>query len=386
MINIGVIFGGKTVEHEVSVITAMQTIAVIKDIPGYNVVPIYISKEGLWYSGEGMDDIDAYKNIPSLLKNRAALSLIKGSRPHTARLITNDYPLNILDQVDMVFPLVHGTGGEDGHLQGLIEGLEIPYMGSSVMGSAIAMDKIATKNILKSTDIQMVQDIWFYSGTCTYEMEMVLDTSEEILGYPVIVKPSDIGSSVGIRICHDRQQLRAAAEFAAQFSGRVLIEQMLQEIYEVNISVMGDAEDHKLSVCERPFSSSDFLTYEDKYMQGEGSHKGMASTKRQIPAEISPQLRQKIEEDASTAFSMLGLSGVVRIDFLVQDEIPYLCEVNTIPGSLAYYLWEASGVSFDQQIREMIHFANKKWRRQMSLNKSNDINLLAEGNLLGIKK
>lgn len=391
MINIAVLFGGKSVEHEVSVITAMQALSVISEMRGYRAIPIYITKDGTWYTGDRIDNIEKYKNIPKLLKECKPVSLVPSRTPGVARLIDlggkKTYYDENVSRVDLVFPIIHGSGGEDGTLQGMLDLLGVPYIGCGALSSAVTMDKTATKLILKSAGIPQLPGRWFFSEHVETHLNKIVRVCERNLLYPMIVKPADIGSSVGVRTAKNTEELCESIQYAARFSSKVIVEYKLEDNLEINISVLGDRTQQKLSVCEHPLSASEILTYEDKYMASSGS-KGMSAAKRQIPAEIPAELQHTIEEIARNAFIQLDCAGVVRIDFLVDRRTmkPYLCELNTIPGSLSFYLWEATGMNFEMLISELIGIAFKGQRRKNRIVRSIDSNLLSEGNVLGIKK
>ncbi len=391
MINIAVLFGGKSVEHEVSVITAMQALAVIKNMDGYRAIPIYVGKDGSWHTGAGLDEVENYRDIPALLKHAKTVALIPSSQKGAARLVnvvSGGAPLpEEISRVDIVFPIIHGTGGEDGTLQGMLDLIGVPYIGCGAFAAAVTMDKTATKALLKNAKIPQMPGKWFYAEVAEDQTDLVVEACERDLLYPMIVKPADVGSSVGVRTAHNSDELREAARFAAKFSSKVIVEYKLEDNFEINISVLGDRISQKLSVCEHPMTDREILTYEDKYMSSDAT-KGMSAAKRQIPAEIPDELKEEIERIARECFILLDCSGVVRIDFLV-DIItlkPYVCELNTIPGSLAFYLWEASGVSFEKLISELIDISYRCHRRKSSVTRSIDSNLLSQGDLLGIKK
>lgn len=387
MIHIGVFFGGTSVEHEVSVITAQQAIAQLKKMPKYKVVPIYISKDNKWYTGEHLTDIERFKDLKKVIEMATPVQMIKGEK--NAQLIHfKKDKIKIMDHVDMVFPIIHGTGGEDGTLQGLIEHLELPYVGCGVLSAAMTMDKIASKYFLQSSGISLIDGEWFYSHQWLVDQGVILDELEEKIGYPMIVKPSDIGSSVGIKCAKTRTELTEAIDDARKYSTRVLVEKMITKMREINISVVGDSEKLKLSVCEEPISESDFLTYEDKYMSQGSGNKGMSGSRRQIPANLEPKLKHTIEKMAAEAFVALDCCGVTRIDFIIDEHTntPYINEFNTIPGSLSFYLWEATGVKFMDLLEEMIQAGFRTYRRKNALIRSNHLNLLSSADLKGIKK
>ena len=388
MINIGVFFGGTSVEHEVSVITAQQAIAQLRKIPGYQVVPIYISKKNRWYTGEYLLEIEHFKDLNKVMESSTRVHLVKGER--NAFLLHDPIKKSgnpVVDHIDVAFPIIHGTGGEDGSLQGLLEHLDIPYVGCNVLAASMTMDKIASKLFLQSSGIRVVEGEWFYSHHWLSFQNDIVNDIESKLHYPMIVKPADIGSSVGVKSAKNRAELIEAIEFARHFSSRILVERMLVGMREINISVLGDSEKLELSVCEEPLTSSDFLTYEDKYVN-EGQSKGMSSSKRQIPANLTESIKKEIEHMAAEAFIALDCAGVTRIDFMIEKgtEQPYINEFNTVPGSLAFYLWEASGKSFQKMLEEMIDAAYRSYRRKESIIRSNDINILSKADLKGIKK
>lgn len=393
MIHIGVFFGGTSVEHEVSVITAHQAIAQLKDMEGYTVVPIYISKEGQWYTGEYLMVLEHFKDLTAVCRQSTPIELIRGDR--SAVLITAKSSTKkgmrasykVHEHIDLAFPAIHGTGGEDGKLQGILEHLDIPYVGCDVRAAALTMDKIVTKEVLKASGIPTVAGEWFYAHHWIHNKEVILDAIEEALGYPVIVKPADVGSSIGISTAKNRTQCTEAIDAARLFSQRILVETLLGDMKEVNISVLGDSERFNLSVCESPLSAHELLTYEDKYVTESGS-KGMSSAKRELPAQLAPELESEIRRMAANAFLCLGCAGVSRIDFMVDQGSgrPYINEFNTVPGSLAFYLWEASGRSFKEQLSEMIDAAYRAFRRKKALVTTTHINILSQSDLKGIKK
>ncbi len=388
MINIGVIFGGTSVEHEVSIITAQQAIAQLLGMNKYNVVPIYISKQNRWYTGSYLLEVEHFKDLKKVIEQSKRVQLVKGER--NAVLLSDPvkkFHEAFVDYIDIAFPIIHGTGGEDGSLQGLLEHLDIPYVGCNVLAASLTMDKIASKLFLQSSGIRVVEGEWFYAHHWLSYSNDIIDDLESKLKYPMIVKPADIGSSVGVKPAKNRSELVEAIDFARHFSPRILVERMLVGMREINISVLGDSEKLELSVCEEPMTTSEFLTYEDKYVN-EGNSKGMSASKRQIPANLSPEIKREIERMAAESFIALDCSGVTRIDFMIEKstQLPYINEFNTIPGSLSFYLWEASGKSFKQMLEDMIEAAYRGYRRKLSITRSNDINILSKADLKGIKK
>lgn len=395
--NIGVFFGSRSVEHEVSVITAQQAIKTLMATGKYTIVPIYISKAGDYYTGDYLLDLEHFKDLNQVMEKSQKVHITKqDGRGCLIKSPVKSLGKNVVNYFDVAFPIVHGSFGEDGTLQGLFEQLSIPFVGCSVLSAALTMDKIAAKMVLAASGVNVVEYFWFNSEEWYAQDDALIMQIEKQFGYPVIVKPSDIGSSVGVSVAKDKDSLIEAINLVRQFSERVLIERYVSNLKEINISVLGDCEGHKLSVCEEPISANEFLSYADKYAGGGAkgtksageSSGGMSSAKREIPAKISAELKNEIERCAAIAFRALDCSGVSRIDFIIDgdNQKVYVNEFNTIPGSLAFYLWEASGKPFAELLEDLIQLALKRKRRREKLTFSNSVNILANANLNGVKK
>ena len=377
-ITVGVIFGGKSVEHEVSIISAIQAINAI-DATEYDVIPLYISKDGNWYSGEALEEIGNYKNQSHLLAQCKKILPSINSDDHTLFYYPQGFfQKRVFQKIDVIFPVIHGTYGEDGILQGVLEMMNIPYVGCDVLSSAVGMDKITQKLVFQSADLDCVKWTSFYSKEWMSERETVLERIEKILPYPLIVKPAALGSSVGVAKADNREELETAIETARTISQRILVEEAIVDLKEINCSVLGDYEQTEVSVCEEPIGSLEFLSFEDKYISGSSS-KGMSGAKRKLPADIPEETAQKVQQMAQQAFQVLQCHGVVRVDFLLDTkrELIFVNEVNTIPGSLSFYLWEASGKSFTNLTSELINLALKRHREKNSLIFSYESNILA---------
>lgn len=384
-IRVGVIFGGRSVEHEVAVISAVQAMAALNSNK-YEVVPFYISKEGLWYTGEKLLDIENYKDLNKLKAETTLVRVSASAGEHGALSIASLFRVKQF-QFDVALPVMHGAHGEDGCLQGLLELLNVPYAGPGVLAAAVGMDKIMMKSVLKDVGIPIVPHTWFTSYKWQEAREEVLADIEAKLSYPVIVKPANLGSSVGINKAANRTQLEEALDNAATFSQRLLVEKCVTELREINCSVLGGNGKAEASVCEEPITANEFLTYQDKYMQG---GKGMSGSRRQIPAEIPEETTKLIQKLAVETFIALDGHGVSRIDFLLDkaDNSVYVNEINTIPGSLAFYLWQASGKKYDVLLTDLIRLALNRQRAKENLTFSYDTNLLAlnSAGKAGIKK
>lgn len=388
-IRVGVFFGGMSVEHEVSVISAIQAINAFNH-EKYDVIPIYITKSNEFYTGECVGKIEEYKNIPALLKKSTRVIMVNDS--NKVKLIC--YPMkkfgdSTVAEIDVAFPIVHGTNVEDGTLQGYLQTLNIPYVGCDVLSSAVGMDKYVMKAVLKDNGIPVLDCVTVSAAEYAKSSEKVIAIIKEKVGLPAIVKPINLGSSVGIKIGRDEEGLNDALDFAFGFAGKVLVEKAVTNLREINCSVCGDSDEAKASECEEPVSSDEILSFEDKYVGGSKSSKssGMASLKRKIPADISEDMRNEIREMSVKAFKCLGCSGVSRIDYLldVDSNKIYLNEINTIPGSLAFYLWEPLGTKYSQLLDIMVSLALKRDRERKNLNFTFESNILADVKLGGAK-
>ena len=358
-LKVGVVFGGRSVEHEVSVVTAHQVMAQLR--ARHEVVPIYVTREGHWLTGGGLDDLQVYAERrwdgvgePGFIPPIAGYGglMLAGGRLRGPRKV----PL------DVVVPAIHGTFGEDGTLQGLLELAGLPYTGSGVVASAVGMDKIAMKAAFEAAGLPVVPHVLVEAERLERDEPGVLREVIETLGLPAFVKPAQVGSSVGIGRARDQGELAAALQVARRYDRRILVETSMQGCMEVNCSVLGGLGETRASVCERPVPWEEFLTFSDKYLRGDKGVKapeGMAGAQREIPARISEALTGRIQENAQRAFRAVDAAGVARIDSFVEPdtERTWVMEINTTPGSFAFYLWEASGVSFEDLLDELIETA-----------------------------
>jgi len=388
MVHLGVFFGSNTVEHEISVITAIQAIDHLKQLPNYKIVPIYVSKEGNTYTGDALFEMDHYKDLEALKKLLTPVTLSKGN--HVIQLLKmpiKNFQQPVVEEIHVAFPIFHGSFGEDGTFQGLFELMDIPYVGCDVLAAATTMDKITSKLILKESGIPVVDYYWLNANQWINDPNRHMEAIEEKFTYPVIVKPANTGSSIGVSVAHNRDELEDAINLVRKFSNRILIEYMVKDIMEINISVLGDCEQAAVSVIERPITDDEFLTFEDKY-ESNSKTEGMSSAKRQIPAILPDGMKEAIEEIALDAFRILDCSGVSRLDFMIEQTTGhiYLNEFNTIPGSLSFYIWEPTGVPYHELLERLIQLAYSKHRRKKKLVFSNKTNILSGVDLKGIKK
>lgn len=398
-IKAGVIYGGESVEHEVSVISAMQAMNKL-DQEKYEIIPIYITKDREWYTGEMLKDIEVYQDL-SLIK-KYGKNVVLYCNNGSFVLQKKTFPKSVVAEVDIILPIVHGTNVEDGGLQGYLQTIGVPFVGSDVYASVVGQDKVFMKDIWKNAKLPMTDYVWFYDVDYKQDSDAVIEKVEK-LAYPVIVKPATTGSSVGIAVCSKREELVEAIDDAIQYDKKILVEEVVENLKEVNIAVMGNYEHQKVSEIEEVLSGNKFLTYADKYigdgkgkLKGakvpmKGTSKGMVSANRKLPAELPDKVRKEVEEVAVEAFKTLGSSGNSRIDFLVDEKKNkvYINEINSIPGSLAFYLWEAKGIDFSTVLDEMINIGVKDYKKRVSKTHSFETNILkgfaAHGGVKGLK-
>lgn len=403
---IAVFFGGNSVEHEVSIITALQAIENI-DREKYEVLPIYITKDNRMYTGEKIGNIASYNDIPRLLQASTQVTPVNlGEKVALLRAEKKLFKHEIYDYIDIAFPIVHGTNVEDGTIEGFVKMLNIPYVGCDVISSALGMDKYACKEMLRANNIPVIEGKLYNIKQYKDDETALCKDIEKTLGFPVITKPVNLGSSVGISIAKDQKELKESLEEAFTYASKVLIEKAIMNIKEVNCSVIGDYESAKASECESPIKMDKILSYRDKYLGN--STKGTKSCKTvgakgsknsfggtmgsdnsnpalELPAKISTEQKKTIQELAVKTFQALGCNGVIRIDFIINqdDNKIYVNEVNTIPGSLSFHLWRETGMNYTEELNEIISLGLKRAREEKNLTFSFETNILANFN--GVK-
>ena len=384
-LKVGVFFGGESVEHEISIISANQAMKAL-DSEKYEVVPVYLSKKREWYTGEALLDIKNYQNMDELLKRCQRLLIVANE----GKIQLERYPAKwlrnqVINTIDVAIPVIHGTNGEDGALQGFFELNGIPYSGCEVAAAAVGQDKVFMKNILKDSGLPITNYRWYYNSDWFANPEKCLDEIEQQLNYPVIIKPASLGSSVGIAKATNRQSLEEGINESIQYDKKFIVEEMIDGLVEVNCSVLGDYSQAKASVLEEVMGSDEFLSFKDKYEGGNGSKQGgtksqgMASANRIIPARLTSNGTEYIQSLALETFRVLGSAGVARIDFLIDktNHQVYVNEINTIPGSLSFYLWEKTDRNFSELMTTLVELALKRQRERENLTFSFESNVLA---------
>ncbi len=409
-LTVGVTFGGVAPEHEVSVISALQAAAAL-DRDRYRPVPIYIAKDGTWYTGAHLLELERFKDLDAVIEKatpvviapgtHGTLQLIERPADSTLEHLTSGPPQRWT--IDVVFLGFHGGEGENGGMQGLCETFNVPYTGSGIFGSALGMDKIRSKMICRAQDIPVVDFVALAESDWAYQEEEGLDRCEAEIGYPVIVKPARLGSSIGITRADDRAGLDAAIEEAFRYDNEVIVERAVTELREINCAILGDAKEATPSVLEEPVAADEdeVLTFQDKYLGDDdagakqastgakaeaSAPEGMASLDRVIPAELSDERTQAIQDLAVRIFQLFDCAGVARIDFMIDEATGavFFNEINTIPGSFSFYLWEPSNVPFDELVHRLIEIARRRHREKNGRIRYYDVNLLSAKSLAGL--
>lgn len=390
MIKVGVIFGGESVEHEVSIITAVQAMGFM-DSTKYEVIPIYIDKNRNWFTGQRLWNMETYRNMDMMSSLADEVTLVRKGKIFGLQK-KNGLFKGIIETIDVAFPIVHGKGVEDGSLSGYLDTLGIPYVGPSMLGASVGQDKVVQKLVLKASNIPVADFEWFYD-------EEYLDNEDEIikrierLGYPVIVKPARLGSSVGINVAHDESEIRGYIEEAIKYDEKIIVEEMIKNLIEVDCAVVGNSKNMECSLIGEMITDNDFLTFEDKYI-GEGSKKnggaksgakssGSLSTSGfNIPAELDKDIEEQVYRYSKESFRALNLSGVTRFDFLVDKEKKqvYVNEPNTIPGCLAFFFFTPKGKKYPDLLDELIKGAIKDYKDSKKKVTSFESNVLSTYN------
>ena len=394
-IKVGVFFGGESCEHEISCITANQVLQAI-DKDKYEVIPVYIAKDADMYTGDELFDLANYANLKELTNKLVKISLAKDGNKVYIKPVKEGLFKKKYQTIDVAFLAVHGTNGEDGTLQGYMEMLKLPYTSSNVLGSAIGQDKAMMKIVFEHENIPMVPWFYLYSHDFEENPESYIAKADE-MGYPLIIKPANLGSSIGIEIAHSHDEFAEKVKIASEYDTKIVVEHMISNLKEVNCSVMGSISDAKAAPIEEVLKGDEILSFENKYLgnssskgakakmpaksatKGTKGSSGMASATRRVPAEIGEEKTKYIQEVAVKVFKVLNAHGCVRIDFMIDkdnDEV-YVNEINSIPGSLAFYLWQEAGMSFDKECEYLIENALKRYRQKEKMTFSFDTNILS---------
>lgn len=359
-ITVAVLFGGRSVEHDVSIVTGHQIMNAFP-VDRYEIVPVYISRDGRWFTGEALVQLDSFKNEELLSRDEIRPCLLSPDARHHGLIIdplAGRFRKSEVRRIDVAFPALHGSHGEDGSVQGLFELADIPYVGFATLGSAVTNDKIMTKQILRQAGIPVLDDHWVTRDQWLDDPDTVIDELLKGFEFPLFIKPATLGSSIGIGRADTESLLHASIDIAANFDRRILIEPALTDGIEINCSVIGFGDEYEASTLEQPVSWDEFLSYEDKYLRG---GEGMKSAERLVPAPLSPAFAERIRQTSIAAFKAVDGRGIARIDYLARPEenAIYLNEINTMPGSLAFYLWREDGYTAADLVQKLVQLARE---------------------------
>ncbi len=380
-LNVAVFFGCRSVEHEVSIISAVQAMRAM-DREKYDVTPVYVNKQGIMFTSKDMFEIENFRNIDKLLTVSEEVTFLKKADGVFMHPVNKKAFKKVKDtKIDLAFPIVHGTNCEDGTIAGYFEFLGLPYISCDIISAAVGMDKAVFKDVLKSAGLPVLDCIRFTFREYMTDSKDIIVKIKDNIGFPLIIKPINLGSSVGISKVKNENELEEAIRLAGSFADKILAERAVENLREINCSVLGNSDECAASVCEEPFMHDEILSYKDKYEGGSKNQasKGMASLGRKIPADIPEELSDKIRDISCRIFKAIGASGVVRIDYLMDDKTKevYANEINTIPGSLAFYLWEATGVKYRELIDKLVDTAFHRERKRENLKFTIDTNILS---------
>jgi len=372
-LNIGVLFGGKSVEHEISVITAIQAMDNI-DTDKYEIIPIYITKDLVWYTGGMLRHIDSYKDFRLIDRYAHKVNLVNRNGKFILQS-TKGFKREIAE-IHLAFPIVHGKGVEDGTIQGYLSTLGIPCAGSDVYASALGQDKIFTKQLLEHNDIPVTKYVWFYD-TDYLKNEEELFKKINKLDYPLIIKPARLGSSVGIEIIKRKEELESAIEKTLKYDERFLIEEYIENKKEYNCAVVGTYDKIQTSAIEEIINEEGICTYQDKYtLETDDNPK----IRKIYPAEINKHLQEDIENYSKEIFRLLCAKGVLRVDFLYDSKRKkiYVDEVNVIPSYFCHHLWPEKNIDYRSLMDIMINQAVDSAKKEKQQVLENDV-------LIGLK-
>ncbi len=391
-LNIAVLFGGRSTEHEISIISGIQVLNALNK-EKYNVLPIYITKKGEWIVGDNsFFDPKTFRDIEKIESMKKSSLMPDPTSPYTIEKpgAFTVFKSMIKDPIDILFPVFHGRHGEDGSVQGLFELMNIPYVGCDVRSSAISMDKVLSKTIARSVDVPVMKDCWVDKYEWEDDTKSVIKKIKTKLNFPVFVKPVNLGSSIGVTHVTNEKELINALNVCFYYDSKAIIEESLENAREINISVIGVPGNYECSVCEEPIKSSSVLSFEDKYIGESGKSKGMASLKRIVPAKVKKDVIERVEKYSKDFFREIGGSGICRIDYLMSNDEKkvYFNEINPMPGSLSFYLWKESGVSFTKLLDKLIDYAIVKHKAKQKLTttfSNNALSGFASGGSKGAK-
>jgi D-alanine-D-alanine ligase len=385
--NIGVFFGGKSPEHDISIITGELIISGLKGL-GYNVVPVYLDKNGNWFTGNTLGDLKTFTNHETE-KTKGLDRIVIDLEQSRGKLILKTK--NVLGpttySIDLAFPAFHGINGEDGTVQGIFEMLGLPYVGCDVASSAIAMDKVTTKLLYLATGIPTVPFSYYQYWLWDKSRKDVLSNIKSNLKGNLFVKPARLGSSIGISKAHNPKELEFALEVAFHYEDKVIVEEAVDNLMDVTCCLIGN-ENPVASLLQESAYNKDFFSYEDKYLVGGGAQLGKATQSFIIPARLDEATSKEIQNTAKEVYSLVGCTGIARIDFLYDTKAKkyYANEINTLPGTLYHHLWKKSGIELDELFRRLIGYADERFKAKKRITYTFDSSVLSQAGSVKLAK
>lgn len=375
---IGVFFGGRSPEHDVSIITGQLVISELKKM-GKPVLPVYLDKTGRWYIDEQLGALkffqasDKEERLEEFGKYFLDLEQSKGKMVFRKKGLMGNEVV-----IDLAFPAFHGSNGEDGTIQGLFELVNIPYVGCDVPASAIAFDKILTKLIYRSKNIATTNFLAFSKADWQNDKEKLLAEIENNLKYPLFIKPPKLGSSIGISKAKDAKELEFAIEVALHYGQTVLVEDGVENLMDVTCCLLGNQEPQP-SLLQESLFNSELFDFEEKYLKDGGAQLGNAESSLQIPARLDDETTKKIQTLAREIFKLVGCSGIARVDFLYNKETKeiFANEINPMPGTVYHHLWKASGLELNQLLEKLLQLAQEKHQKKNSFEYAFDSKILS---------
>lgn len=386
MKTVAVIFGGRSTEHDVSIITALASIIKPLELTKqYKIEAIYIAKDGAWFWDDKLKDIELFssgrisdflhKSQPISVQLDGGMTLVKASGIAGRKT---------LRKIDVVFPAMHGTYGEDGSLMGLLRMANVPFVGCDMDASVLAMDKVLAKDVVSSNGVPVSKYEYLYRDTFARRSMEILRELEQSLSYPLFVKPAHLGSSIGISRATNLAELQNSIEVASHYDNKVIIEEEVPNLIEVTLPILGNSE-LKPALLERPLTKpEDFFDFDTKYMQGgKGGKKGGAKGAQgysELPAKLNPELYAKAETVGKTVYKVLGCTGTARVDMLIDSKTNtvYFNEVNPLYGGLYEHNWRAAGISSVELVQTLIRLAEERWQAEQQQNTVFNTNYLQQ--------
>ena len=369
-LNVGVIFGGKSLEHEMSIITAIQAMNNI-DTDKYDITPIFITKENIWYTGGALRFVDTFKDLNLLKRYTKSINLV--NRNGRFVLVTTGVLSREICEIHLVLPIMHGAMGEDGSIQGYLNIIGIPYVGSNIFSTSVSQDKAFVKQILAANDIPVTKFVWF--GERFYKnKKSELFKQIDNLKYPLILKPATLGSSIGIQVINQKEEIDSTIERSFSMDTKIIIEEKLSDVIEYNCSVLLTPNGNIVSDIEEIITNNDIRSYNDKFVYEDTDE---TSIKRTLPAKISDKLRKQIEFYSLSVFKILNMRGTARVEFLYdkKNDKLYVNEINSIPFCFAHHMWESRHISYKELLNILLKDAidNEVKLQSMTLVMDSDI-------------